>query len=153
MDYDSGQLETETCLEYDQGTLILRGWSKNPWKMCFEFNPFRPDARSNCLRCDALHYANVAMQLSQKAWNYRDAANLSKKIQWRKTEIHPPRPEQQAAIDAWTKRKRGVIVMPTGTGKTEVALHLMAINPCAYSGRRSCAGFDVPVASANPGSV
>ncbi len=131
LDYDSGQLETETRLEYDQGTLVLRGWSAEALKNVLEANPFRLDPRANCLRCDALYYASVASQLKQKAWNFTDAANLSTSILWRKSEIHPPRLEQQAAIDAWRKRKRGVIVMPTGTGKTEVALHLMARNPCS----------------------
>ena len=131
MDYDSSDLETETCLEYDQGTLILRGWSKKSLENVLEFNPFHSDPRSNCLRCDAIYYANVASQLGKKAWNFRDSANVSSKIQWRKSEIHNPRPEQQAAMDAWAANKRGVIVMPTGTGKTEVALHLMASNACS----------------------
>jgi superfamily II DNA or RNA helicase len=35
------------------------------------------------------------------------------------------RPEQSAALTAWKAARRGVIVMPTGTGKTEVALAIM----------------------------
>jgi len=35
------------------------------------------------------------------------------------------RPEQEQAIEAWNRTRRGVVVMPTGTGKTEVALHAM----------------------------
>ncbi len=35
------------------------------------------------------------------------------------------RPDQQRATAAWLAVRRGCIVMPTGTGKTEVALHLM----------------------------
>ncbi len=35
------------------------------------------------------------------------------------------RPDQQSAIEAWLAARRGCIVMPTGTGKTEVALKLM----------------------------
>lgn len=35
------------------------------------------------------------------------------------------RPDQERACDAWRRTRRGVIVMATGTGKTEVALHLV----------------------------
>lgn len=41
--------------------------------------------------------------------------------------LPPLRPDQQAAIDAWERAgRRGVIVKPTGTGKTEIALSLIA---------------------------
>ncbi|MFM8217155.1 MAG: DEAD/DEAH box helicase family protein, partial [Pirellula sp.] len=36
------------------------------------------------------------------------------------------RPEQQQALDAWSTTRNGVVVMPTGTGKTEVALSIIA---------------------------
>ena len=49
-------------------------------------------------------------------------------VRWPKVQIHPLRPEQQAAVTAWMSAtpRRGCIVMPTGTGKTEVALSIMA---------------------------
>jgi superfamily II DNA or RNA helicase len=41
--------------------------------------------------------------------------------------LPPLRPDQQAAIDAWERAgRRGVIVKPTGTGKTEIALSIIA---------------------------
>ncbi len=36
------------------------------------------------------------------------------------------RGEQQEAVERWWPTRQGVITMPTGTGKTEVALALMA---------------------------
>ena len=45
--------------------------------------------------------------------------------------IHPPCEEQAAAIEAWLETKRGCVVMPTGTGKTEVALHLLKETHCS----------------------
>jgi superfamily II DNA or RNA helicase len=45
--------------------------------------------------------------------------------------IHALRPEQEAAVAAWQKARQGMIVMPTGTGKTEVALRIMADAPVA----------------------
>src|SRR5690606_19153740 len=35
------------------------------------------------------------------------------------------RPDQQRATEAWLSTRRGCIVLPTGTGKTEVALNLV----------------------------
>jgi superfamily II DNA or RNA helicase len=52
-------------------------------------------------------------------------------VKWSEHDIHPPRPEQNAAIENWMADKRGVVVMPTGTGKTEVALHLLGKTKCS----------------------
>ena len=60
-----------------------------------------------------------------------DGVSMARQGCWKKVEIHSPRPEQQAAIDEWNKTQSGVVVMPTETGKTEVALHLMANHPCS----------------------
>lgn len=40
-------------------------------------------------------------------------------------DLNQLRPDQQEAKAAWSLRGRGVIVMATGTGKTEVALHIV----------------------------
>jgi superfamily II DNA or RNA helicase len=43
----------------------------------------------------------------------------------------PLRPYQQAALDAWTRQdRRGTVVLPTGSGKTRVALAAMAAVGC-----------------------
>ena len=54
-----------------------------------------------------------------------DVANWSS-VRWRSVKIHPLRAEQQTAVEAWQNTRRACIVMPTGTGKTEVALSIMA---------------------------
>ncbi len=36
------------------------------------------------------------------------------------------REDQLAAVAGWLESRRGCVIMPTGTGKTEVALHLIA---------------------------
>jgi superfamily II DNA or RNA helicase len=48
-------------------------------------------------------------------------------VSWPKTELPGLRPEQAEAFAAWIRAgHRGQIIMPTGTGKTEVALAAMA---------------------------
>jgi superfamily II DNA or RNA helicase len=131
MNYDLGENQFETVLEYDQGTLVLRRWSFESLEKVLAFNPFRWDPRIGALRCDAIHYSIVSSQLKNKAWRFSDAANASSKVHWRRSEIYPLRKEQSLAIEAWTRSKKGLIVMPTGTGKTEVALQLMAKCACS----------------------
>ncbi len=126
--------ENITRLEFDQGTLVLHGWSREtlgeilPVSIC---DLFHWDSRIRALRCDALNYSAITSTLRDRGMEFVDDAPKSRKGCWKKTDIHSPRPEQQAAIDGWSKTKTGLIVMPTGTGKTEVALHLMAANPCS----------------------
>jgi superfamily II DNA or RNA helicase len=48
-------------------------------------------------------------------------------VSWPKIELPRPRPEQAEALAAWTREgRRGQVIMPTGTGKTEVAFAAMA---------------------------
>ncbi len=128
---ESNEELARTVLEFVQGTLVLRGWSEVALGKIIGANPFRYDPRISAVRCDALHYSVVIEQLKMNVWGLDDFANDSLPVRFRKMLIHALRPEQQSAVDAWEANKRGVIVMPTGTGKTEVALHLMHRNPCS----------------------
>jgi len=48
-------------------------------------------------------------------------------VHWPRVNLPPLRPEQTAALAAWRQAgRRGQVIMPTGTGKTEVALAAMA---------------------------
>jgi superfamily II DNA or RNA helicase len=55
------------------------------------------------------------------------------------------RPEQTQAIAGWEKSRQGIIVMPTGTGKTEVALSILSNRRAAYSHRSHRALIVAPV--------
>jgi superfamily II DNA or RNA helicase len=48
-------------------------------------------------------------------------------VHWPRVNLPPLRPEQTEALAAWRQAgRRGQVIMPTGTGKTEVALAAMA---------------------------
>jgi superfamily II DNA or RNA helicase len=83
----------------------------------------------------AVHYATVAAALrSESAKTARvtiDNVRHWHPLQWSKIDLHPPRHEQLQAIDAWMATRRGIVVMPTGTGKTEVALHILEKSRCS----------------------
>jgi superfamily II DNA or RNA helicase len=73
-----------------------------------------------------MHYARVRAELAARCHGYEDRLCEPPRVIWPQIALPPLRPDQQTAVTAWQKAHRGVIVMPTGTGKTEVALAAMA---------------------------
>ncbi len=84
------------------------------------------DRRVRAWRADAIEYPAAVGRLRAAGVTVQDHVPAWHPVRWPKTQIHPLRPEQQAAVAAWMGSRRGCIVMPTGTGKTEVALSIMA---------------------------
>lgn len=89
------------------------------------------DHRVHGWRCDALAYPVLRNDRRFTATNIADSVPAWHRVAWPRQLRRKLRPDQQAAIARWNKTGRGCIVMPTGTGKTEVALNLMA--SCAIS--------------------
>ena len=88
--------------------------------------PWSFDARASVWRCDALHYADVRQDLDDRCFGFDDRVRVPDAVAWPNVQLHSLRPEQHQAVEAWSKTGRGVVVMPTGTGKTEVAMSIMA---------------------------
>jgi superfamily II DNA or RNA helicase len=82
--------------------------------------------RAGVWRCDAIHYARAVELARQAGLAVEDEVPNWQTVAWGPLRIHALRPEQQKASAAWRLARRGLIVMPTGTGKTEVALAAMA---------------------------
>lgn len=99
--------------------LVLRAWpgGEGPWTW---------DPRVGAWRCDAMEYAAVAERLREVLRDLDDQVPGWQPVRWPKPALHPLRPEQREALEAWTAAGRGIVVMPTGAGKTEVALAAMA---------------------------
>ncbi len=84
------------------------------------------DDRTGSWTCDAIHYRSSLEALIDSEIQISDQVPQWRSIHWPKVDLFPPRPEQAEAVESWTnKGQRGLIVMPTGTGKTEVALEIM----------------------------
>lgn len=79
------------------------------WKRQVEAHRWVTDALNNC---------RLGMPIS-------DATAEWEAITFPKDNRKPLRSYQEEAVAAWMKEQRGVIVMPTGTGKTEVAFEIM----------------------------
>ncbi len=118
----------QISLSFDRGTLLLTNVVRKELPDIAASSVWRWDSRVGTWRCDAIHYAVI-----RKALVERFGAHFSNNvmepacISWSKVDLPRLRPEQTEALAAWNQADcRGQIIMPTGTGKTEVALAAMA---------------------------
>jgi superfamily II DNA or RNA helicase len=85
------------------------------------------DERTHCHRAPAMAYAEVVMAFVRANVDYRDTARSYETLSEGLRIERQPRPFQREAIAAWKSNGgRGVVVLPTGAGKSHVAL--MAID-------------------------
>ena len=85
------------------------------------------DDRTDCYRAPAMAYAEVVMAFVRTKLPYEDRARNYAALDDGLRIEREPRPFQAEAIDAWNRASgRGVVVLPTGAGKSHVAL--MAID-------------------------
>jgi superfamily II DNA or RNA helicase len=87
----------------------------------------RWDDRVGAWRTEALHHARLREEAAAYHLSLDDRAERFFGCPPLKPALPPLRPDQEAAIAAWERAGcRGVIVKPTGTGKTEIALAIIA---------------------------
>ena len=108
-------------LTFEQGTLLLD--TGHPASLAKIGIPLKPDARVSLWRCDALYYRPLLEEL--RSYQVADNVPHWQEVTWPEIDLPVLRKEQQKACENWRGSKRGVVVMPTGTGKTEVALAIM----------------------------
>src|SRR5690349_14039780 len=116
---------SEVLLAFVAGTLEVRGIS-------VEGDPRLPPQfgaacawvqRTRCYRAPALAYADVVRALVASKIPYRDTARRYGELAEGARVHRQPRPYQSEAILAWQRaRGRGVVVLPTGAGKSHVAI-------------------------------
>jgi superfamily II DNA or RNA helicase len=123
---DAGLPQASIVLEFDRGTLLLSSVGDKP-----AIDPTRGDwtwdDRVSAWRCDAINYTQVRRDLAERfGQGFKDDVPRPARVSWPKPALPELRPEQLEALSAWMKAGcRGQIIMPTGTGKTEVALAAM----------------------------
>ena len=112
-------------LKFESGTLILDGANEK------ENVPtaFVWDERTKHFRAPAYKYREIITEFVRNKTEYEDEAKNYSEFDFRQKFQLKPRPYQTASIEAWkANKKNGVIVLPTGAGKTHVAT--MAIEIC-----------------------
>src|SRR4029077_9406251 len=80
------------------------------------------DSRTRQFRAPAIHYRAIVEHLRNEKLSYTDTARDYQPAEWRLQVVREPFPHQVDALKAWwDKGGRGVVVLPTGTGKTHLA--------------------------------
>ncbi|HAT49853.1 MAG TPA: helicase, partial [Alphaproteobacteria bacterium] len=107
------------CIAFDQGTLAIHG---TPEELAPVAQHVLWDERSACYRAEALNYSPILLTLHQLKTPFTDEARQFAIHSLTPPNDPPPRPHQKEALDAWIGAgRRGVVVLPTGAGKTLVA--------------------------------
>jgi superfamily II DNA or RNA helicase len=121
---DAGTVKP-VSLRYVGGTLELRGLEDDGAEQAS--NLLRWDKRSACFRCPAFAYASVVRYLVKAQVPFADEARQYKRLELAWRSRREPRPYQTEAMKAWLSQLgRGIVVLPTGAGKTQVALMAIA---------------------------
>ena len=112
-------------LDFNSGTLILTGETILP-EAIRELAVF--DERSSVFRAPAHRYAPIVMALLRAKIPFTDRARDYQNIQDFEIREHiTPRPHQQQALSAWIAAGcRGQVSLPTGAGKTILAMLAIA---------------------------
>jgi len=117
----------EVLISFHAGTLELRHLKRAD----IFSSELQWDSRTSCFRAPASDYASIVMSLIRHRVRYQDKARAYEVLTEGMRLERTPRPFQQEAIDAWLPQRQGVVVLPTGAGKTFVAM--MAIEAVARS--------------------
>src|SRR5437764_353903 len=111
-------------LAFDAGTLVVAG---APPDRLLDLPGVRFDPRTNAHRAEARHYRAIVEHLRAHQTAYADDARTYQQTAWPLRLERAPFPHQTEAVDTWWReRGQGVVVLPTGTGKTFVAVLAIA---------------------------
>jgi len=112
-------------LVFDRGTLALTGAGRSELPPAWRDDPWQWDPRSLAWRCDAFQFARVKEQIAEAELEVTDTVPRWQYVRWGQIYLPELRTEQKEAVEAWLGNGAGLVIMPTGTGKTEVALAIM----------------------------
>ena len=104
-------------LEFQDGTLVVRGAKLEELPLGFRY-----DQRIGACRGEAYLYADVIYLALERKIPYIDEASKWEPLNIQSNVEREPRFYQKEAVNSWIQNKRrGIICLPTGSGKTFVA--------------------------------
>ncbi|MGN7613149.1 DEAD/DEAH box helicase [Magnetococcales bacterium HHB-1] len=106
-------------IQFDQGSLLLKGSAK---AMAPISSYVAWDKRIRAFRSEGRHYGPIVLTLFRQKIPFKDQAKAFEKHTFQTKDEFSPRPHQAKAIERWRQADgRGIVVLPTGAGKTLVA--------------------------------
>jgi superfamily II DNA or RNA helicase len=107
-------------LAFEGGTVVVSGASAE----VLESLPHcRYDPRTGVFRAEGRYYRSIVEHLRREKIAYKDEARTYDVTPWPLRTSRDPFPHQTEALETWWQGGgRGVVVLPTGTGKTHVAV-------------------------------
>jgi superfamily II DNA or RNA helicase len=121
MSTTASSLENSLRLTFDGGTLLIEGL---PEDNTLGLPGVRFDPRAGMHRAEAIYYRAIIQHLHKKIPFIDNARDYDKKTPWPFRVVKQAFPHQTEGLAAWWdggKNGRGVVVLPTGTGKTHLA--------------------------------
>ena len=112
-------------LRFDRGTILLRAGGKCP--LLEATSGVLWDTRVSAFRAPASLYREIVRSLKAKNFEVQDQVRHSwgEAVNYSVPEL---RPYQEAALNAWKEAKgKGVVVLPTGSGKTVIGIAAIAL--------------------------
>ena len=115
---------SSTTLKFEMGTLVI----DPPQSDLGEILPgFQFDGRTKSWRAPAYYYREVILEALKENLSLIDQARIYQAIPVALKETIVPREHQDRALEAWTRQNaRGVVCLPTGAGKTILAIMAIA---------------------------
>jgi superfamily II DNA or RNA helicase len=111
-------------LRYDAGTVLIEGATDG---VAATLPNVSFDQRVRLFRAEGRHYRGIVEKLRAEKIEYADEARAWQPVEWKMKAEREPFPHQSEAVAAWQAAgNRGVVVLPTGTGKTYVAVLAIA---------------------------
>lgn len=112
--------ESPIQITFEGGSLLLEGGDA----ALIEALPgCRLDPRTGQHRAEARHYRAIVEQLRRDKIAYTDKARTYEPVEWKMTGDREPFPHQTEGMETWWRQRgQGIVVLPTGTGKTFLAM-------------------------------
>jgi superfamily II DNA or RNA helicase len=112
-----------TELHFDCGTLVAPTLPEDARLRSL----FQRDTRTGVYRAPARHYRDVVLRLRELGEPYEDKARRFEPLELALSVPIEPFPHQRAALEAWKEAGgRGLVELPTGAGKTLLAVLAIA---------------------------
>jgi len=118
------QNKMEINLFFDKATLLIKHLPEHLLSVLPEI---KWDQRTREYRAPAYCYRNIVITLRSQQEGYEDNAKKFSPQNFKLIQNITPRPYQKEALETWQKNgSQGVVVLPTGAGKTILAVMCIA---------------------------